>query len=145
MTLAMQSGTLVPAARKVIPMMTSGIPSVNPITVTCDDRRFNRIKTWSAHHLLNRDIHFAVLVSRGREAGLPLDDAMFDTYNVPLNRFSLFDGTIYCTYTCTYIYKYISDNIHLYILYIYINVYLDFGYININIYSHICIYIYICQ
>lgn len=28
MRLAMQSGTLVPAARKVIPMMTSGIPSV---------------------------------------------------------------------------------------------------------------------
>lgn len=32
--LAMQSGTLVPAARKVMPMMTSGIPSVKPITVT---------------------------------------------------------------------------------------------------------------
>lgn len=28
MRLAMQSGTLVPAAKKVIPMMTSGIPSV---------------------------------------------------------------------------------------------------------------------
>lgn len=34
--LAMQSGTLVPAARKVMPMMTSGIPSVKPITVTWD-------------------------------------------------------------------------------------------------------------
>lgn len=33
--LAMQSGTLVPAARKVIPMMTSGIPSVYPMIVTC--------------------------------------------------------------------------------------------------------------
>ena len=33
-TLAMQSGTLVPAARKVMPMMTSGMPSVKPITVT---------------------------------------------------------------------------------------------------------------
>lgn len=33
--LAMQSGTLVPAARKVMPMMTSGIPSVYPIMVTC--------------------------------------------------------------------------------------------------------------
>lgn len=32
--LAMQSGTLVPAARKVMPMMTSGIPRVKPITVT---------------------------------------------------------------------------------------------------------------
>lgn len=30
----MQSGTLVPAAKKVMPMMTSGIPSVKPITVT---------------------------------------------------------------------------------------------------------------
>ena len=28
MRLAMQSGTLVPAARKVMPMMTSGIPRV---------------------------------------------------------------------------------------------------------------------
>lgn len=36
--LAMQSGTLVPAARKVIPMMTSGIPSVYPIMVTCRRR-----------------------------------------------------------------------------------------------------------
>lgn len=34
MRLAMQSGTLVPAARKVIPMMTSGIPSVYPMIVT---------------------------------------------------------------------------------------------------------------
>lgn len=34
MTLAMQSGTLVPAARKVMPMMTSGMPRVKPITVT---------------------------------------------------------------------------------------------------------------
>lgn len=34
MRLAMQSGTLVPAARKVMPMMTSGIPSVKPMTVT---------------------------------------------------------------------------------------------------------------
>lgn len=33
--LAMQSGTLVPAARKVMPMMTSGIPRVYPIIVTC--------------------------------------------------------------------------------------------------------------
>lgn len=33
-TLAMQSGTLVPAARKVMPMMTSGIPRVKPMTVT---------------------------------------------------------------------------------------------------------------
>lgn len=33
--LAMQSGTLVPAARKVMPMMTSGIPKVYPMTVTC--------------------------------------------------------------------------------------------------------------
>lgn len=33
-TLAMQSGTLVPAARKVMPMMTSGIPRVKPTTVT---------------------------------------------------------------------------------------------------------------
>lgn len=33
--LAMQSGTLVPAARKVMPMMTSGIPSVYPTIVTC--------------------------------------------------------------------------------------------------------------
>lgn len=33
-TLAMQSGTLVPAARKVMPMMTSGMPRVKPITVT---------------------------------------------------------------------------------------------------------------
>lgn len=33
--LAMQSGTLVPAARKVMPMMTSGIPNVYPIIVTC--------------------------------------------------------------------------------------------------------------
>ena len=33
-TLAMQSGTLVPAARKVIPIITSGIPRVKPITVT---------------------------------------------------------------------------------------------------------------
>lgn len=32
--LAMQSGTLVPAAKKVMPMMTSGMPSVKPITVT---------------------------------------------------------------------------------------------------------------
>lgn len=31
----MQSGTLVPAARKVMPMMTSGIPSVYPVIVTC--------------------------------------------------------------------------------------------------------------
>lgn len=35
MRLAMQSGTLVPAARKVMPMMTSGIPRVYPIIVTC--------------------------------------------------------------------------------------------------------------
>lgn len=34
MRLAMQSGTLVPAARKVMPMMTSGIPRVKPIIVT---------------------------------------------------------------------------------------------------------------
>lgn len=33
-TLAMQSGTLVPAARKVMPMITSGMPRVKPITVT---------------------------------------------------------------------------------------------------------------
>lgn len=33
--LAMQSGTLVPAARKVMPMMTSGMPSVYPMIVTC--------------------------------------------------------------------------------------------------------------
>lgn len=32
--LAIQSGTLVPAARKVMPMITSGIPRVYPITVT---------------------------------------------------------------------------------------------------------------
>lgn len=37
--LAMQSGTLVPAARKVMPMMTSGIPSVKPITVTWNGQR----------------------------------------------------------------------------------------------------------
>lgn len=40
MTLAMQSGTLVPAARKVMPMMTSGIPRVKPITVTWKPDRF---------------------------------------------------------------------------------------------------------
>lgn len=34
MRLAIQSGTLVPAARKVMPMMTSGIPSVKLIMVT---------------------------------------------------------------------------------------------------------------
>lgn len=34
MRLAMQSGTLVPAARKVMPMITSGIPSVKLIMVT---------------------------------------------------------------------------------------------------------------
>ena len=38
--LAMQSGTLVPAARNVMPMMTSGIPSVYPMIVTC--RRVRR-------------------------------------------------------------------------------------------------------
>lgn len=32
--LAMQSGTLVPAARKVMPIITSGIPRVYPIIVT---------------------------------------------------------------------------------------------------------------
>lgn len=32
--LAMQSGTLVPAAKKVMPMITSGIPSVYPMIVT---------------------------------------------------------------------------------------------------------------
>lgn len=32
--LAIQSGTLVPAARKVMPMMTSGIPRVKLIMVT---------------------------------------------------------------------------------------------------------------
>lgn len=37
--LAMQSGTLVPAARKVMPMITSGIPSVKPITVTWNGER----------------------------------------------------------------------------------------------------------
>lgn len=36
--LAMQSGTLVPAARKVMPMMTSGIPNVYPMIVTCRGR-----------------------------------------------------------------------------------------------------------
>ena len=30
----MQSGTLVPAARKVMPMMTSGMPRVKPMMVT---------------------------------------------------------------------------------------------------------------
>lgn len=34
MRLAMQSGTLVPAARKVMPMITSGIPRVKLIMVT---------------------------------------------------------------------------------------------------------------
>ena len=34
MRLAMQSGTLVPAARKVMPMMTSGMPRVKPMMVT---------------------------------------------------------------------------------------------------------------
>lgn len=32
--LAMQSGTLVPAARNVMPIITSGIPSVYPMMVT---------------------------------------------------------------------------------------------------------------
>lgn len=41
--LAMQSGTLVPAARKVMPMMTSGIPRVYPIIVTC--------RRWGKHQL----------------------------------------------------------------------------------------------
>ena len=35
MRLAMQSGTLVPAARNVMPMITSGIPRVKPMIVTC--------------------------------------------------------------------------------------------------------------
>ena len=34
-TLAMASGMLVPAARKVIPITLSGISNVNPINVTC--------------------------------------------------------------------------------------------------------------
>lgn len=33
-TLAYASGTEVPAAKKVMPMMLSGMPSVNPISVT---------------------------------------------------------------------------------------------------------------
>ena len=35
MRLAMQSGTLVTAARNVMPMITSGIPRVKPMIVTC--------------------------------------------------------------------------------------------------------------
>jgi len=36
MRLAMQSGTLVPAARKVIPMTTSGMSNVKLMMVTCN-------------------------------------------------------------------------------------------------------------
>ena len=35
MTLAMASGTLVPAARNVIPIMESDIPNVKPTRTTC--------------------------------------------------------------------------------------------------------------
>lgn len=57
MRLAMQSGTLVPAARKVMPMITSGIPRVKLMMVTYT-------KTRRRHPLLGRGSVLAEVCKR---------------------------------------------------------------------------------